>query len=296
MWQNPLTQSASTPFGAWPVSHVLTTSGPIQAAAAVDLDNDGWLDIAAVRDDPAPPASGAVCIWHNPGSLTGTWTSLVVTRTPGILALAAGDLDGDGWHDLATGAGGMVAQAQEIRVWHNDHTPFSGSWASRQVANVFADGQSSNVNSLALADLDDDGRLDVVAGYQTGMAGSVGAWRNLGTPFTMPWTLSVTMTGGARVWRVAAGDLDGDGDADLVSAAAFSSTGNEVTWWWNDGSPFDGAWSSTWQVGPWHSDLLLADLDGNGTLETVVSQIGSPQVVAYVGLWERIYLPAVWND
>ena len=302
IWQNPLTQSVSTPFGngtpfgTWPISHVLTTSQPIQAVAAVDLDGDGWLDIAAARDDPVPPVSGDLCIWQNPGSITGTWASVVLTRTPGILTVAAGDLNGDGWSDLATGAAGMVAESQEIRIWQNDHTPFTDTWASAQVIDVSQDGQSSNVNSIALIDLDDDGWLDIVAGYQTGMAGTVGVWRNLGMPFTMPWALSVTMTGGARIWRVAAGDLDNDGSVDVISAAAFSSTGNEVTWWRNDGSPFDGAWSSTWKVGPWHNDLLLADLDGNDGPETVVTRMGSPEIVAYLALWEHIYLPVTTKD
>jgi hypothetical protein len=210
--------------------------------------------------------------------------------------VAAGDLDGDGRIDLASGAVGMYAAAQEIRVWQNDGTPFIDTWPNYQVADVFRDTSSSNVNSVALADLDEDGRLDIVAGYQTGTAGSVGVWRNLGTPFTSPWTMSVTTTSGARVWRVAAGDMDDDGNVDVVSAAAFSSTGNEVAWWWNDGSPFEGAWSSTWSVGPWHSDLLLADLSRSGDLETVVARWDTPEIVAYVALSERVYLPLAFCD
>lgn len=291
IWQNPLTQSASTPFGTWPVSQVLTTSQPVWAVAVADLDNDTWPDIAAARDDPMPPVSGDLSVWRNPRSFTGTWTSTVLTTGQGIHTVATGDLDKDGWADLVTGSAGQYAYAQEVRVWQNDHTPFAGTWASYQVVDVFQDGISSDVNSVVPADLDGDGWPDIVAGYQTGTAGSVGVWRNLGTPFTMPWTLSVTMMGGARVWRVAAGDLDHNGSVDVVSAAAFSSTGNEVTWWWNDGSPFDGAWPSTWRVGPWRSDLLLADLNGNGDLETVVAQWDSPEIAAYVALWEHTYLP-----
>ena len=93
------------------------------------------------------------------------------------------------------------------------------------------------------------------------------------------------------MWRVAADDLDLDGDTDLVSVSAFSYSGNELVWWHNDGSPFDGAWRSTWQVEPWYYDLLLADLDNDGAPETIAIREGSAEIVAWKALLERVYLP-----
>jgi len=293
VWQNPLTQSAAAPLCAWPISHVLTTAQPVAALAIADLDRDGWPDLVSARFDPTPSGGSDLTAWRNPHALTGAWSSLALTHSLGIYTLVAADLDRDGWIDLATGAGGPTGVAPEARAWRNDHTPFTGAWASRQVVDVFMAGGGSNANSVAAADLDADGWPDLAVGYQAATHGAVGVWRNPGAPFSMPWTISATMTGGARVWRVAAGDMDLDGDVDVVSAGSFSSTGNEVTWWWNDGTPFDDPWLPTWAVGPWRSDLLLADLNGDAGLETVVAQQDPNEIVAYIALWERERLPIV---
>ena len=106
----------------------------------------------------------------------------------------------------------------------------------------------------------------------------------------------MTLTSGGRVWRVAAGDLDRDGRTDLVSAAAFSYTGNELAWWRNDGTPFDDAWASTWRIEPSMADLLLVDLEGDGVLETVILRQGSTELVAWRELLQRVYLPQIFRD
>jgi len=82
-------------------------------------------------------------------------------------------VDRDGWTDLATGSGYLSPYAQEIRVWQNDRSPFSGTWASNQVVHIVDD-----VRSVTLADLDNDGRLDIVARYDELTWGRIGMWRN----------------------------------------------------------------------------------------------------------------------
>jgi hypothetical protein len=293
IWQNPWDQGNSTPFGTWPVSHALTTAQVVNAVVVADLDNDGWLDVAAARDDWF--GSGDLYIWQNPHSLAGAWASNLITGVQGILTLVAGDLDRDGWVDLATGSGYPSPFAQEIRVWQNDHSPFIGTWVSNQVEHIMDD-----VRSVALADLDNNGRLDIVARYDELTWGRIGMWRNPDTPFSAPWTISVTMIAGSRVARVATGDLDHDGYVDVASVDLASSTPPDgwVQWWQNDGSPFSGSWSwaRPWSAEVGFYDLLLADLNKNGDLDTIVSgeaALERGKIVTWVALWQRVYLPVI---
>jgi hypothetical protein len=295
IWENPWNAGAGTPFTAWPVSHVLTVSQILVYQVAVaDLDRDGWLDVAAVRGND--PAEGWLCAWRNPHVLTDTWTANVITRTPGLQSLAAADLDRDGWIDLATGSG-LRSLVYEVRVWQNDHTPFSGSWPSNQVIDTLAALGGGEVRDIEMADLDGDGMLDAVVRFDHTGRARVGMWRNLGAPFNAAWTVSMTMDAGALVGQLAVGNLDGDGDVDVVDAdyASPSPPESAVRWWENDGSPFDGAWSfeQEWAAGRGFLDVLVADIDKNGDLDTVVAGVGSPKIVSWLALWERAYLPIV---
>ena len=261
------------------------TDEPVYAIAAGDLDRDGDLDLV----------SSGMLAWNN--SYTATFSSPWVSATlaAGVRAqdVAIHDLDQDG--DLDMVAGGNFGLA----IWQNpwdqgNSTPF-GTWP---VSRVLTTAQT--VKAVVVADLDNDGRLDIVARYDELTWGCIGMWRNPDTPFSTPWAMSVTMNAGARVALVAVGDLDHDGDVDVVSADAASSSppDGEVQWWQNDGSPFDGGWSyaQTWGTGIGFYDLLLADLNKNGDLDTIVSGETASErgrIVTWVALWQRVYLPVV---
>jgi hypothetical protein len=124
------------------------------------------------------------------------------------------------------------------------------------------------VDSVALGDLDNDGDLDIISGSHTGEDYEIIAWQNNGTPFTSgTWTQHDlgTATG---VNSVALGDLDNDGDLDIVSG----SVSGEVFVWQNDGSPFDGFWTTQVEVGDSIAGLesvTVGDLDNDGDLDIV---------------------------
>ena len=105
--------------------------------------------------------------------------------------------------------------------------------------------------------------LDVVSG---GNDDKVNVWRNDGTPFTGTWTKQEVGSHTWNVMSVAVGDLDGDGDPDLVSGGR----DDKVNVWQNNGA-FVNAWTSR-EVGSHTADVwsvAVGDLDGDGHLDLV---------------------------
>ncbi len=134
------------------------------------------------------------------------------------------------------------------------------------IQNAFwTDANNSNqtMQTLAVADFDGDGDPDLAIGY-SGTTGGVRIWLNDGSgAFT---DSGQTLLSGGNVLSLAAADLDGDGDADLVT----TRSGDTAPWhaWLNDGN---GAFSDAGEIRPpepagtptaWQA--LLADFDADG--------------------------------
>jgi hypothetical protein len=167
------------------------------------------------------------------------------------------DMDGDGDTDVLGGAEG----SQAVILWLNDgaNPPV---WTERVIDPAFI-----STEAVWGGDLDGDGRKDVVA-TSKGSSSVLAWWHNDGgNPPT--WTKYVIRQPWGNTYEVCVGDMDLDGDLDILST---SCTSYEVAWWRNDGgTPL--AW--TFQVigsgfGEAHS-AWFADLDGDGDSDVVAA-------------------------
>jgi uncharacterized protein YkwD len=127
----------------------------------------------------------------------------------GGVTLAAGDVDGDGRADIVTGTG--VGGGPHVRVFSGADGSVLGEFFA------YSAGFTGGVN-VAAGDVDGDGRADVITGPGPGGGPHVRAFRGMSwTNLANFFAYDARFTGGVTV---AAGDVNGDGRADIITGAA----------------------------------------------------------------------------
>jgi len=170
----------------------------------VDADDDGWLDLACVG------ARTEARIYRNVGGALETTASWSTADNPNPYAImaAAGDVTGDGLRDLfVTDNTQLAGGTGRFRQYNG----LAGGFFTTTPQWFFHSSQHAYGSAVALADLNGDGRLDLVTG----------AWwsrtrlfLNHGSGFnTAPSWLS---TPSSVVEKIVFGDLNRDGLRPVV--------------------------------------------------------------------------------
>jgi hypothetical protein len=251
-------ESDGTPAdGGW-VRRTVDDSPSTVALDLVDLDRDGRLDIAVDRT------------WYEndgtPGN--GLWVAHTLTASHNHHRVFA-DLDGDGDLDVADATlDDSLEVVEDLEIHRSARFP-----ARRSV-----DTAVDEAHDLIAVDLDRDGDLDLVSASEAD--DRIVFHRSDGTPADGGWINTSIALGVDGARAVAAGDLDGDGDVDLVSAAYNVST---VAWYESDGTPANGGWVTrvVSDGAGGASDVALADFDRDGDLDIACAQHGDNEIVWY---------------
>lgn len=226
-------------------------------AALGDLDGDGDLDVVF-----ANPMRNYGAVWLNDGRGTFVDTGQQLTQYGHGVKLA--DFDGDGDLDAVMVCHQNIAAT---KVYLND-----GAGIFTATAQDFGDARISAADVNVL-DLDGDGFMDIHVLYysESGVPDKV-YLNDGGVPGGTPGTFrdsGLLLDEDLIAW----GDLDGDGDVDYFG----KRWGEGYVVMLNDGGVQGGTlgqFTLSWQMEDLQAsvgDVLLADFDGDGDLDAMIS-------------------------
>jgi hypothetical protein len=197
-----------------PERHIDTDTGGATAVAAVDIDGDNDLDFFA-----ASQRTDRIAWYENVVPLDAlVWIDhLISFEADGVQGLFAEDVDGDGDPDLVTASTNDATIA-----WYENTLDGSAVWTTHLVST-----KVPGAYSVWAGDLDNDGDVDVLS---AGSSGGQSLWHENLNGTGTAWRQRTIEPSQSQAWGCYAGDIDGDGDLDVLSA----SIGNDVSSYRNE--------------------------------------------------------------
>ena len=217
-----------------------STGNDVRTIVPADMNGDGNLDVVV-----ACASSGSVFVHLGQGDGTFSTAGGSFFNVSAPVGVAVGDVDGDGDLDYVTAG----TQSNRAFVRLNNGT---GTFTAGATLTV-----GFQPNGIALGDLNGDGALDVVTANQNSSNVSVLLNTNAGTG---AFQAAATVNAGSNPTDVKLGDVDGDGDLDLVVGGYTRDVRL------NNGS---GVFSAGPLISSGAYYVALADTNNDGTLDLV---------------------------
>jgi hypothetical protein len=208
-------ENSSGDGSAWAGRIIYSGNQNDSSVYAADLDSDGDLDVLSTSID-----DDRVSWYENDGASPPSFAHRVIATTANAISVHAADIDNDGDVDVLSASCGNDRVA-----WYENDGASPPGFTSHIIVT-----DADDVRWVYSADVDGDGDIDVlsaspgddkIAWYENDGASS---------PTFTPHIVTTTADGARSVH---AGDVDSDGDLDILS---LSQVDDEVTWYENDGA------------------------------------------------------------
>ncbi|MFN8342782.1 MAG: FG-GAP-like repeat-containing protein [Cyclobacteriaceae bacterium] len=183
-----------------------------------------------------------------------------------------GDLDGDGWTDM------VVTETGTPKLYIFQHLGITGTVSSASFSGMIPlTAFPVGINSLSevkVFDVDNDGKLDIVASVADNFTGYLAVFRNQSSG---PGTLDANSFSAPAIFSyayysaltMAVGDLDGDGRLDVALTTGTSPGGMFVCRNLSTPGNADFAYGPSLGTTSGLSDVEIADLNGDGKPEII---------------------------
>lgn len=243
----------------------LGVSGTAVWASIGDIDGDGKPDLAVADQSNSSIAvflntstSGTISFATALNFSTGAFCNLVVI----------GDIDGDGKPDLAT----ANFNSGNVSVLRNTSTLGTISFATKI---DYATG--SGCSSVAIGDIDGDGKTDLVSANN--YSKNISVLRNTSTSGSISFATKVdfTVASSSQTLGIQIGNIDGDGKLDVVVTGSLNGVASvflntSTVGVVNFATKVDFSLSNP-------SSVSLGDIDGDGRLDIATSDLGLVSVL-----------------
>ncbi|MEX1239993.1 MAG: VCBS repeat-containing protein [Cyclobacteriaceae bacterium] len=211
-------QVPENPATKWPMIHVTTNTSDEDLDVA-DFNKDGWNDIAGTNGK-----TQEVLWFENPKGFKDNWKEHKVGQLRAsdkyLDRVVSGDVNGDKRPDIVMSEETQRGSAATIIFLQPAKA--DGVWSMRTLVNQYT------TNSMDMADIDQDGDLDILTGEHRGDK-RLTIWENDGKGNFRSFIIDRGKENHDGAKFV---DLDNDGDLDIVGIGydAFSV----IHVWWND--------------------------------------------------------------
>lgn len=256
------------------------------AAATADVDGDGDVDLVFGNE-------GQNRLYLNSG--TGTFTDATPQRMPvdsgSATSMQFGDVDGDGFADLVIANSNFSSGGQQNRLYLNDGT---GTFTDATPSHMPT--ASDRTSSVVSGDVDRDGDLDILFSNGSLGAAQTPLWSGQNRLYLNDGTGHFTDATAGRLppgpgTCMAIGDIDNDGDLDLMSGHGRSCISpspctvlNRL--YLNDGAGFfTNVTGSHMPSSPRANAVAMGDLDNDADVDIVFAPDWAPNIGPQHRVW-----------